>query len=137
MITKTDLMRYRLEQARECLHTAEATVDVSMKNAANRSYYCIFHAMRAVLALDEFDSKKHSGIISYFRQNYIKTGKFKADFSKTIAKAFEVRGGSDYQDFYVVSKPEVLEQIENAKLFLEAVEAYINTLPEDENNANP
>ena len=135
MITKIDLMRHRLEQARECLNIAETIVDASTKTAANRSYYCIFHAMRAVLALDEFDSKKHSGIISYFRQNYIKTGKFNADFSNTIGKAFEIRGDSDYQDFYVVSKQDVLEQIENAKRFLEAVEGYLNTLSEVEKHA--
>jgi uncharacterized protein (UPF0332 family) len=32
--------------------------------------------MRAVQALDGFDSKKHSGVISAFRKDYIKTGIF-------------------------------------------------------------
>ena len=34
------------------------------ESAANRSYYAVFHAMRAVLAFDEIDMKRHSGIIS-------------------------------------------------------------------------
>ena len=38
-----DLAKYRLEQARECLRDAENSMNASNKNAANRSYYCIFH----------------------------------------------------------------------------------------------
>jgi len=128
MDNKRDLMKYRIEQAKECLELAKTTVDISEKNSVNRSYYCIFHSMRAVLALDGFDSKKHSGIISYFRQNYIKTGKFDVNFSAIISSAFDVRGDSDYEDFYVVSKKQALQQIENAEMFLNAVEKYIEGL---------
>jgi uncharacterized protein (UPF0332 family) len=32
--------------------------------------------MRAVNALDCFDSSKHSGVIAHFNQFYVKTGKF-------------------------------------------------------------
>ena len=48
--------------------------DDDCKGAANRSYYAIFHAMRAVLALDGIDMKRHSGVMSEFRRLYIKTG---------------------------------------------------------------
>jgi len=41
-----------------------------LKTANNRAYYCVFHAMRAVIALDEQDFKKLSGVISYFREHY-------------------------------------------------------------------
>ena len=63
MLNKTplDLAARRLQQARECLQGAETEIAANLfKNSANRSYYCIFHAMRAVLALDRFDSKKHT-----------------------------------------------------------------------------
>ena len=32
--------------------------------------------MRAVNALDGFDSSKHSGVIAHFNQNYVKEGIF-------------------------------------------------------------
>ena len=98
------------------------------KGAANRSYYCIFHAMRAVLVLDSFDSSKHSGVISKFREKYIKTDIFPKDFSDIISDAFMNRGKSDYHDFFVISKEDTIKQVENAKTFLAAVEEYINTL---------
>jgi uncharacterized protein (UPF0332 family) len=121
------LANVRLLQARECLQSAEREIVAnSFKTSANRSYYCIFHSMRAVLALDDFDSKKHSGVISAFRKDYIKTGVFPAELSDIIKNAFEVRNDSDYQDFYVISKAKVAAQIENAKVFLAAAEEYIN-----------
>jgi uncharacterized protein (UPF0332 family) len=122
------LARYRIEQSRECLSDAVDDVEKgSYKSAANRSYYCIFHAMRAVLAIDGFDSKKHSGIISAFQQRYVKTGIFPAQFSRMIDGAFDTRGDSDYLDFYIISKETVIRQVENARTFLDAVEAYIKT----------
>ena len=45
-------------------------------SAVNRAYYAIFHALRAVTALDGFDSGKHSGVIAYFNRDYIKNGIF-------------------------------------------------------------
>jgi len=122
--TPEDVARYRLGKARDCLQDAKMS-GVSFQTAANRSYYCIFSAMRAVLALDRFDSKKHSGIIAAFRKDYIRTGVFPADFSDIIKSAFDIRLDSDYEDFYLVSKAEVAAQVENAETFLEAVEKYV------------
>lgn len=63
----------RYDHALECLDAARSLLESgNYKSAANRSYYAIFHAMRAVLALDEVDMRHHSGIISEFRKLYIK-----------------------------------------------------------------
>ena len=75
--TKKSLILFRLETASKSLAAAKILIDAqAYKDAANRLYYCVFHAMRAVLAIDGFDSKKHSGVISAFRQKYMKTGIF-------------------------------------------------------------
>ena len=64
-----DLSKYRLDRAREDLATATRNYNAGDYRAANnRAYYAIFHALRSVLALDCFGSKKHSGIISEFRR---------------------------------------------------------------------
>jgi uncharacterized protein (UPF0332 family) len=117
---------YRLEKAREALNDADIALRNNSYNmAANRSYYSIFHGMRAVLALDGFDSRKHSGIISAFNKDYVKTGIFHVSASETIKSAFNVRGKSDYDDFFVVSKEEVSEQIRKARVFLDEVSGYL------------
>jgi uncharacterized protein (UPF0332 family) len=48
-------------------------------------------AVRALLALDEFDSKPHSGVISYFAENFVKTGKIEPEYSKMLTGAFRIR----------------------------------------------
>jgi uncharacterized protein (UPF0332 family) len=124
--TMSALINVRLIQAREDLQGAEVALEANLlKGSANRSYYCIFHAMRAVLALERFDSHKHSGIIAAFRQKYIKSGIFPIDFSEIIKVAFRIRNDSDYQDFYIISKSDAENQIASAKTFLAAVEEYI------------
>ncbi len=66
------LSKLRFEHAEECAHAAEALYRADdLRGAANRSYYAVFHAMRAVLALDGIDRKHHSAIIAEFRLRYI------------------------------------------------------------------
>ena len=117
------LSQARLEHAIECLSAARNLLE---KSAANRSYYAVFHAMRAVLAFDEIDMKHHSGIISEFRRRYIKTGIFETRMSEIISVLFDVRTDSDYDDFFVISKADTAAQIENAAYFVDCVAAYLN-----------
>lgn len=54
-----DLVIYRYERASEELENACLLLETGKyKLALNRSYYSIFHAMRAVNVLDGFDSSK-------------------------------------------------------------------------------
>jgi uncharacterized protein (UPF0332 family) len=121
-----DLSIYRLERAKEDCTAAENNLGLKdLRTAVNRAYYAIFHALRAVLALDEYDSKKHSGIISEFRLRYVKTGIFDEEISDMIGKAFQVRNKSDYEDMYIVSRNDTEIQIRNAKTIIDAVEKYL------------
>ena len=124
---KKALSQVRIDHAQECLKAAEQLLDAGIyKSAANRSYYAVFHAMRAVLALDGIDKRKHSGIISEFRRLYIKTGIFDEEMSQIISELFDIRSDSDYDDFFVISKEEVIEQVANAKCFLSVVCEYLS-----------
>ena len=127
--SRKDLAQYRLEKAKECLREAEYLVEPEgYSSILNRAYYAIFHAIRAVFATEGVDRKKHSGVISYFQQNYVKTEIFDKEFSRIVQEAFEVRQESDYEDFYVISKEDAITQYENAKKFVSEVEKYIQSL---------
>lgn len=121
-----DLILYRLEKSKQDFESAEILL-VKGKHAQslNRSYYTVFHAIRALLALDKFDSKKHSGVVSYFIKNYIATGIFKKEYSKIILRAEKFRSRSDYMDFYEVSKEDAEGQLKDAKGFLMMLEKYV------------
>ncbi len=121
--------QYRLAKAKENLTSAAtALANQQASTAVNRAYYCIFHSIRAILALDGFDSKKHSGVIAYFRKKYIKTTIFDKTYSAIIEDAFDMRNNSDYVDFFETTLDDAREQVENAKLFLSAVEAYLKDI---------
>jgi len=120
------LSKYRLEKAEKNLAAAKLLFESKLlSESINRSYYCIFHSARGLIAYDSFDSKKHSTIIAYFNRNYIKTEKIEKEYSKIISKAFKIRTDSDYKDFYLVTKEETKEQIENAEKFLKRIKMYI------------
>lgn len=123
---KIELSKRRLEIAHERLTTAKAMLELGdYKASANRLYYAIFSAMRAVLALDGFDSKKHSGIIARFRQSYIKTGILDTEMSKIIDDLEVIREDSDYDDFYIILKEDVEIQAKRAEYFASEVESYL------------
>ncbi len=68
-----ELSKYRMEKALEDLKASELLFEEEIyKVSLNRSYYAIFHAIRAVTVLDGFDSSKHSGVIAYFNQKFVK-----------------------------------------------------------------
>ena len=117
-----ELSKLRFENAKKLLVTSQTLIDANdYKSSANRSYYAIFNAMRACLALNSIDHRRHSGVISDFRLHYIKTGKLDVKLSDIITELFEMRNQSDYNDFYVVSKADVVAQLENAKFFIDKV----------------
>ena len=117
-----DLALYRMEKAEECLTDAQDNLRwEKYGTAANRSYYAIFNAMRALLNLESLDFKRHSGVISAFRKTFIKTGVLEPKFSAIIRDAFDLRNASDYDDFYVISKERVKAQTEDAAEFTQAV----------------
>lgn len=123
-----DLSRYRLSQAFQCIQSSKLLIENNdYKGAANRFYYAIFHCMRSVLALDEQDFSKHSGVSAYFRKEYIKTGIFDVEFSDIIKEAFDVRSNSDYDDYFIISKEEVEQQIVNAEMFYETIKSYLES----------
>ena len=123
-----DLAQYSLSKAKSDLNDARKTLELEMyETTANRSYYAIFHAARALLALDGQDYKKHSGVISNFQRNYIKTEIFDKTMSNIIKTAFDMRTDSDYEDFYVISKEDVSRQVEEAEYFINNIEKYLNS----------
>ena len=103
-ITKVELSKYRFQKAEEMLLSAKRDIEAEdYASANNRAYYAIFHAMRAVLALDSEDFKKHSAVIARFTLHYLKPEILPREYSKLISNASLIRNRSDYEDFYICS----------------------------------
>lgn len=126
-ITSVSFAKYRLERAREDLASAKLNYENSYyKTANNRAYYAIFHAIRAVLALERVDFKKHKDVQAYFNKNYVNVGIFPKKIGHKIVVASNVREDSDYDDEFIVNPDKTLEQIQTAEELIELVELYIN-----------
>ncbi len=122
---KIELARYRLEKAKDDYRASSELLKLNLyKQSMNRSYYAIFHAVRSLLALDGVDFKKHSGVIGYFQQTYVKPGTIPKEYSTMLTSASMKRNESDYSDFFTATLEEAEEQLQNARRFLEMVERY-------------
>ena len=122
------LSKYRRERAEEMLKTAKRDLAAGdYASANNRAYYCIFHAMRATIALTGEDYKKHSGVISRFSEQYLKSNLLPRELSKTISTASVIRNRSDYEDFYICSISDTEKLVTNAELFLNTISAFLDT----------
>lgn len=124
---RKDLSLYRLQRADLELQAARIMLEQGIYlKALSSSYYAMFHAARAVCAMESFDSKKHSGIISFFDKNFVAAGRFDKRYSRTLHQAFNIRQDSDYEDFYVASREDAETQVINACEFTNAVKAYLD-----------
>ena len=125
--TPLSFARYRLERAKEDLKAAELLYkNDSFLAANNRAYYSIFHSIKAVLALEPIDFKRHKDVVGYFNKNYVYPEIFPRKMGSKIADASSVREDSDYDDEYIVKPEDTSKQIETAKELFKLVEEYID-----------
>ena len=121
-----ELSIHRLEQAKEDLKASKVLYDLKLfKSANNRAYYSIFHSIKAVLALEPIDFKRHKDVIAYFNKNYIHTEIFPKKMGRRISNASRIREDSDYDDEFVVREEDTLEQIKTAEEIIKLVENHI------------
>ncbi len=118
-----DLSAYRLNKAKDVLRQAELLLNNNEYDGSiNRSYYSIFNAIRSLLALIGVDSRKHTGVISFFDRYFVKTSIFEKRFSKIAHNAFDSRQISDYQDFQIPTAEQAKQQFDDAVRFVNEIE---------------
>lgn len=128
-----DFARYRLNKAKETLETAEMIFNdgKDFTSANNRAYYAIFYAIRAVLAIEEIDFKRHKDVLAYFNKEYVNKEIFPKMIGRKISQAQKIREDSDYDDEYEPSFEKTEQQIKTAQELIELVEEYINKYYEE------
>jgi len=125
--TSLEFAKYRLQRAQEEYETAELLYKENKLLAANnRAYYSIFYAIRAVLAMEKKDFKRHKDVLAYFNHNYIKPEIFPRIIGKKIVLASKVREDSDYDEEYQPSADTTKLQIETANELIKLVQEYLN-----------
>lgn len=122
-MSRDNLANYRIRKAKDILIEAEDNFNQEHYGLSiNRCYYAMFTAARAILALREMDSSKHSGVISLFNQHIVKGGLFPKEVSKFLPKAKDIREHADYGDFVEITEDDAKIQISRAVQFVEEAE---------------
>ena len=97
---KEDLCIYRIRNAVETLGVAVLCLESQhYKDSINRSYYAAFYAIKAVLALEEIDFKRHKDAVAYFNKTYIAKEIFPREMGKRLGRLKQERENSDYNDY--------------------------------------
>lgn len=118
---------YRINSALETLEVVRVCIESKhYKDAINRSYYASFYAIKAVLAMEGTDFKRHKDVVAYFNKNYVATGHFDKSLGRMLANLQQTRETSDYDDFFIASREEAEIQCESTENIIEAVRKFLN-----------
>ncbi len=128
-MSRVNLAKYRMKKAKENLKESEDSLKQEHFGlSVNRSYYAMFTGARALLALKELDSSKHSGVVALFNQHIIKPGLFPTDFSKFLREAKRIREDADYGDFVKITKQDAHIQLGNARKFIKEAKKTVQKM---------
>jgi uncharacterized protein (UPF0332 family) len=123
--TKT-LIRYRLERSQESLEEANILLSKGYTNTfVNRLYYACFYAVSALLLTKGLSSAKHSGIRSFFHQNFVKTGSLDKSLGQVYDKLYDNRQKGDYADLIRFEAVEVNHWYDEAEKFVKTIKNLI------------
>ena len=124
---RVDLCNYRMKNSEDSLTVAEDCMEKGLyRDAINRSYYAAFYAIKALLALEEVDFKRHKDVLAYFNKNYINKEIFPRMMGRKIQNASAIREDSDYDDEFIVDADKTNEQLKTAEELIELVDKYID-----------
>jgi uncharacterized protein (UPF0332 family) len=85
----------------------------------------MFYAVAALLITKNLASSRHTGVISLFHREFVKTGVFPSDLARTIDAAFDERLESDYGDYVRPERADLEELLTSARRFIAKAEELV------------
>jgi uncharacterized protein len=124
--TANEVIRLYMEAAQHALEGAEFNLEHEYPGiAANRAYYAFFYAASALLLTQNVTRSKHSGVLSAFREHFVKPGLIEIEFSDAYGEAFSVRQHVDYEMMGSGDQERAAHVLGTAQQFVVRVEAYL------------
>ncbi|MCA9952386.1 MAG: HEPN domain-containing protein, partial [Anaerolineales bacterium] len=91
-----ELIDLHVKAAHESLDAGQYTLDGGFPGVAvTRAYYACFYAASALLLTRDITRSKHSGVLSAFRQHFVKSRMIESEYSDIYGAAFEARHIAD------------------------------------------
>jgi uncharacterized protein (UPF0332 family) len=85
----------------------------------------MFYAVAALLVTKNLASSRHTGVISLFHREFVKTGLFPPDLARTIDAAFDERLESDYGDYVRPERADLEDLLTSARKFVAKAEVLV------------
>ena len=95
------------------------------EDSISRSYYAMFHAAKAALAIMNVFPKTHEGLVSEFGKRFVLTGTFPKELGRALADAKAARETYEYSITAIVEKAEAESILGDARRFVAAINRFI------------
>jgi uncharacterized protein (UPF0332 family) len=123
---KDDLIKYRLERAKETLEDAQLLIEGERWNSAiNRLYYSAFYAVIALLLSHNHKTTTHNGVKSIFSEHFIKKNVISHEFGKRYSQLYTWRQKGDYADLFDFTEEKVLPYYDFVQKFISEIEIIL------------
>lgn len=124
--SEKDIADYRIAEASEAIDDVELLLrHKRYRAAANRIYYAAFYAASAALLTKSLQFAKHSAVISFFDKEFVKTGIFPKEYSKSLHLAFHERQEDDYMPFVEFDENELIELFAGVKKMVRGIKDFL------------
>ena len=114
-----------LKRADEYLRAAELEISGEFyARSISTAYYAMFYAATAALTSIGIQRAKHSGVISAFGENFVKTNKISAELGRAFSQTMEDREESDYSESPRVDASLARKRLDESRKFVAAIKQY-------------
>lgn len=115
-----------IDHAYQMLEVATSNRDSGFyASAVNRAYYAIFYAANAILSTQSLARSKHSGVLSAFRQHFVKPGFIEVEFSDIYGLVMDHRHISDYELELTIGNQQAEADFLDAARFVERIAHWL------------
>ena len=121
------MAEYELEEVQTYLKLAEEKLVVARdllrlghyRDVVAKAYYTMFYAAKAaLLTAGAGGVRRHTGVVSFFAQYFVKTGKIDRRYSTILTRALSERIAADYQIEFEATEDLARQSIADAEMFL-------------------
>jgi uncharacterized protein (UPF0332 family) len=108
-----------LTRAEHSLRAAEALLPLGLHaDSVSRSYYAVFHSIRALLFSRGIEPRSHEGAIRFLNTEFIRPGLLDSSHNRLIGGLQRARELADYDAAVTFSAEDARAEIEAARLFM-------------------